>query len=80
MNFSSQSYIFKHLSMLHMAINMNLYIKSIILINFQFQIQFVTFIRGHLGTPIDPAQLAALTFQEAESEVGCEALSCSLDA
>ena len=30
--------------------------------------------------PASKEGLAALTFQEAESEVGCEALSCSLDA
>ena len=36
----------------------------------------------HMKGSFDPGslELAALTFQEAESEVGCEALSCSLDA
>ena len=32
------------------------------------------------GSNIYFQSIAALTFQEAESEVGCEALSCSLEA
>ena len=41
--------------MLNIAINMDRLIKYIISIEFQIQIHFVTFIRGHSGTPIDPA-------------------------
>ena len=41
--------------MLNIAINMNRPIECVILIQFQIQIQFVTFRRGHLGTPIDAA-------------------------
>ena len=41
--------------MLNMAMFMNLCIKSVISNIFELQIQFVTFLRGHPGTPIDSA-------------------------
>ena len=41
--------------MLHMAIHVDYQQGSILSIKFEFQIQFVMFLRGHPGTPIDPA-------------------------
>ena len=51
--------------MLNIAIKKNPEIECVIPIKFQIQIQFVTFRRGHLGTPIDraPVLLVALSFQ-----------------
>ena len=51
----SYSHIPKHFCMLNMAININQQIEPVILIKFKYQIQFGAFLRGHLGTPIDPA-------------------------
>ena len=41
--------------MLNMAINIDQPIEYVISIKFNYQIQFVMFLRGHPGTPIDPA-------------------------
>ena len=48
-----------------MAININQQIEPVILIKFKYQIQFGAFLRGHSGTPINPAPVL----------VWCEALS-----
>ena len=40
---------------LHMAIHVNNLTEFDIPVKFRFQIQFVTFLRGHPLTPIDPA-------------------------
>ena len=54
-NFMYQSHNPKHFLMLHMTIHVNQLMKCNISIQFKFQIQFFTFIRGHPCTPIDPA-------------------------
>ena len=54
-NFLSQSRIPKHIFMLHMAMHTDRPLDCAIPIKFKFQIQFVTFIRGHPRTPIDSA-------------------------
>ena len=41
--------------MLNMAINIDRLIEYVILIKFKNKVQFGVFLRGHLGTPIDPA-------------------------
>ena len=53
--FLSYSRDLKHFNTLNIAINTAQPIEHVISINFNIQIQFVTFIRGHPGTPIDPA-------------------------
>ena len=55
LNFSLDSRNQKHFLMLNMSINIDWSIKYVISTEFKLQIQFVTFIRGHPGTPIDPA-------------------------
>ena len=71
-----QSHIPKHFLMLNMTIHVNKLMKCSISIKFKFRIQFVTFLRGHPGTPIDPATvLVALCISAPNAEVGCEALS-----
>ena len=54
-DFLSYSCILQHFSMLNMTIHVNKLIKCSISTKFKFQIQFVTFRRGHHWTPIDPA-------------------------
>ena len=54
-DFSSDSRNQKHFLMLNMSINIDRSIKFVISTEFKLQIQFVMFIRGHPGTPIDPA-------------------------
>ena len=44
-----------HFLMLNMAIHVDQLLECTILIKSKFQIQLVTFRRGHPGTPIDPA-------------------------
>ena len=55
LNFLSYSHNLEHSNTLNIAINTARLMKHVILINFNIEIQFVTFRRGAPGTPIDPA-------------------------
>ena len=54
-DFLSYLYDSEHLNASNIAINIVKQIERIVSINFGFEIQFVTFRRGHPRTPIDPA-------------------------
>ena len=57
--------------MLYMAIHTDRPSWFAISIAFKFQIQFVMFIRGHLGTPIDPAPVLLSGIHSSTSHI-CE--------
>ena len=50
-----KSYDPKNFSTVKIAINIDALIKHLILIKSKHQIQFGVFLRGHFGTPMDPA-------------------------
>ena len=56
-NFQSHSRDSKHFNTLNMTINTAQPVEHIIFVNFNIQIQFGTFRRGHLATPISRTSL-----------------------
>ena len=74
----SYSHIPKPFCIPNMAININQQIEPVILIKFKYQIQFGVILRGHSGTPIDPALVLLSGKSCSTSHINIDVLLCSI--